>query len=218
MSKIMRFVQIGLTPAEYQGREHPNKQLWVRPRAICWDDPCVCGFAVKRKYVKLTPPYSCDRLAVNGAKPRMRISHARLTNMIRVLKTLLLWVLIALMPLQGFAAVLQHLCHGSHMSNADAAIATVDQKSSMMTDMASMPAEAHAHCIGHSGKFGKKSSDHHPAKHDSCSGCSGCSVGTVAPPIVFPVVLIPELLQVRLAFMSTPVSGHIPDRLERPPR
>jgi len=127
-----------------------------------------------------------------------------------VLKTFMLWLLLAALPLQGFAAAIQTSCgpmphHGS-------------------SEMA-MHAESHHHegdgAANHSTVAAAKSSGGSvDTKHKSsfCSACATCCVGAVAPPSVsvltpvysnsLPIVFSPPLL----------VTGFIPAGLERPPK
>jgi hypothetical protein len=140
----------------------------------------------------------------------------------RILKTLLLWLLIAALPLQGLAATIQSSCGPSHHA-------------SMMSDV---PASIHQHGDGMTHSHGgderpaqaladdasspvQASGDGaQPSKHatSSCSACAVCCVGAVAPPSVSlwtPVYSSSE------SVISSPdplITGFIPASLERPPK
>jgi hypothetical protein len=98
------------------------------------------------------------------------------------LKHLLLWLLIAVLPLQGFAAV---MLHGWTMP---------------APAMAAMPAMDHA-AMAVSG-------------HDACMDASPAAVLLGLPDFTLPL----DAPDVHQAWIITPVAGHIPDGLERPPK
>ena len=95
----------------------------------------------------------------------------------RIFKHLLVWLLVALLPLQAVAGSFGMTC------------APVQPQSSQDVQGHSMPADdAHAgHHGGHASQAasdGEQSSGHHDGKlsHSSCSTCSAFCVGAVAPP------------------------------------
>lgn len=142
----------------------------------------------------------------------------------RVLKTFLLWLLIAALPIQGMAAVVKASCGPQHH----------DMSSSMSTN-----GIAHLHDDGvlahhesHDANaaipdphpdlevhVAETSSDTgHTYKTSYCSACAACCVGAAAPPTR--VSLAPVLSTVEVA-VNPPVlsyTGFIPAGLERPPR
>jgi hypothetical protein len=110
----------------------------------------------------------------------------------RVLVRYLLWILIAALPLQGFAAAIRTCCGPAH-----AAAAVVDH-----ADHAD-----HAHMAGHA--HGKAS---------TCSNCASCCLGAAAlpsNPVLTPVFATASAVVLAPAPW---VTGYIPDGLERPPR
>jgi hypothetical protein len=139
----------------------------------------------------------------------------------RFLKTLLLWLLIAALPLQGLAAVIQSSCGPSHHALTRAnAVVTVHHHDGI----------AHSH-DGHDVAM-QTSADDASAnvqlsddnslsikhKASSCSACAACCVGAAAPPsasIWAPVYSSSEFVLIS----PTPlVAGFIPASLERPPK
>jgi hypothetical protein len=83
-----------------------------------------------------------------------------------------------------------------------------------------MTMASHAACMQatvedchHSGAHPGSGSDKH-----SCSGASACCVGAAVPPGFAPFKCPPDHAEVHIASVITPVAGHIPDGLERPPR
>jgi hypothetical protein len=130
--------------------------------------------------------------------------------MSRVFKTVMLWLLLAALPLQGFAAAVQTSC--SPMTHHDSS---------------EMVMQAHSH--GHEADdaessttfvSAKPSGGSVDAKHKSsfCSACATCCIGAVAPPSVS--VMTP-VYRSSLPVVSSPpalVAGFIPAGLERPPK
>lgn len=114
---------------------------------------------------------------------------------------MLLWLLIAVLPLQGLAAVMLH-----GWTAPAAAVQPMDH--------AAMAMSMHEACTDASAA-GEPS--HHVDKH-GCSASGACCVGAAVPP-GFPVLILPpDTVDVHLASLVTPFAGHIPDGLERPPR
>lgn len=136
----------------------------------------------------------------------------------RFLKTLLLWLLLAALPLQGVSAAIKMACgpmehHGSTeitmpvqphhhdgeamgMSDTDAPNASLELSSTVSPDKS----------------FGDKH------KHSTCSACATCCVGAVAPPSV---AVMTSAYSSALPSVVTPtplVTGFIPAGLERPPK
>jgi len=51
-----------------------------------------------------------------------------------------------------------------------------------------------------------------------CSTCANCCLGAYAPPPVVVLTLVQAAADVALQFPPSPFTGHIPARIERPPR
>ncbi|MEX5747647.1 hypothetical protein [Massilia sp. X63] len=51
-----------------------------------------------------------------------------------------------------------------------------------------------------------------------CSTCASCSIGAYAPPPVMAVTAVEEAVSTALQFSSSSFTGHVPARIERPPR
>ena len=127
----------------------------------------------------------------------------------RALKTFLLWLLVAALPMQGIAAAVQMSCGpAAHPIAAEA-----------------VHAQSHHHegddaADSMTGVAAKSASDPADSKHKSsvCSACAACCVGAVAPPSGLALTpayssSLPEV------FSPTPlVTGFIPAGPERPPK
>jgi len=109
----------------------------------------------------------------------------------RPLIRLLLWILIAALPLQGLAAVF---------------IPCV----AAQAQVATQPAAGAQHCA-------PAKSDQASGAHGKCSHCASC-VGACAPPAVPVLVLPASLSDVRVVAPEPAMTAYIPATLERPPR
>jgi hypothetical protein len=137
-----------------------------------------------------------DKLAADVTKT-VRAQYAMIPRMNRVLVRYLLWVLIAALPLQGFAAAIKTCCGSSH---ANAAY-SIDQQA------------VHDHAPGHS-----HMAAHAHGKCSTCSHCASCCLGAAALPST-PVFTPVFLTAPAVVLAPAPwVTGYIPDGLERPPR
>lgn len=143
--------------------------------------------------------------------------------MTRVFKTFLLWLLIAALPLQGMATVVQASCGPRHHAISSTGTGMADHHhasgetphahSDMVVQKADVGADSEAD-VG----SGVESSSKPFHKLSSCSACAACCFGAVAPPSSLSTT--PVLSSVEAAVLSPVVSftGFIPAGLERPPR
>lgn len=131
----------------------------------------------------------------------------------RTLKTLLLWLLMAVLPLNAVAAAMGMSCSTVHDRAAQAAsAAAVEHKASEHS--------AH-HAAGHESAAAQPDAapdagDH--AGHSTCSACSAFCVGAVAPPPA--VIPAPSTNGSEIVLISPApwVAGFVPDGHKRPPR
>jgi hypothetical protein len=142
--------------------------------------------------------------------------------MTRVLKTFLLWLLIAALPLQGAAAVIKAACGPRHHDISSAAMNVADHHHEE-------GATPHSHDTGTARSLptdvalaDQTTSDAVEAKkiHKSsyCSACASCCFGAVAPPSF---VSLTQAFHNSEAVVVPPAEsyiGFIPSSLERPPR
>lgn len=149
------------------------------------------------------------------------IESATLKTMTRLLKKYLLCLLIAVLPIQGFAAVVQRSCSSGHMVAASLVLETAEPgQSAHDMDAVSASEQAvseHDGCAEDTADSSKAPSGSHD-KHGSCSACASCCVGAAAPPVFRSFSLPSKIPEVRRTSGATPVVGFIPDSLERPPR
>lgn len=140
--------------------------------------------------------------------------------MTRTWKTYLLWLLIAAVPFQAFAAGLR-TCASRHQGMS-ISVASTAVKSPIFQELDDQPltqqSAQKAHCkeMGSSGVSTDDASK--SVKHGSCSACAACSVGAFAPPPVLTVKTPIKNAEVYVASGVNMVAGYIPDSLKRPPR
>lgn len=118
----------------------------------------------------------------------------------RALIRLLLWILIAALPLQGGAVAFMSC------GSAKAPTYSVEHQ------------RGEAAAEGHEEHCAQSGADHLSAPHVKCSHCASCCVGAAAPPAV-PSVLIPTTFSTFAGPAVEPaMTAYIPATLERPPR
>jgi hypothetical protein len=140
----------------------------------------------------------------------------------RFLKTLLIWILIAVVPLHALATTVGMPCAPGHQQAMQVAMS--DEATHAMSDD-----NGHHHDeAGHSGGVsaaamsadmasGDADQPAHSA-HSTCSACSAFCMGAAAPPSV--TVSIPPFSGSENVIVSAAprVAGFIPESLRRPPR
>lgn len=108
-------------------------------------------------------------------------------------RTLLVWLMLLAIPLQGFAAASSALCGAAAAPAASHVAASMDQGHCATPDQ---PA---------------------PDTPYKCSHCAFCCVGmTIAPAFAAPAAAHP-LASEPIAYAAMHVTAHIPGGLERPP-
>lgn len=128
----------------------------------------------------------------------------------RVLKTFLLWLLIAALPLQGMAAAIKLSCGPAHPAmSAQGGVAEHVSHAAVAHDDGALTVASAAHA--------EHSSTPHEHKGSLCGGAVCCS-GAAAPPMA-PVRLHSfNSAETHVVSAAILPAGFIPDSLERPPR
>lgn len=133
------------------------------------------------------------------------------------LKTLLLWLLLAALPLQGYAAVSMFMCHGGQTAPTP------------LTAPPHQHAAGKAHLPGTAAAQGSPdgrcpmhaSSGQAPCKTDAgnskCSSCASCCVGLAITVPVTALASVRPLGSEAIPYRVMHVTAHIPGGLERPP-
>lgn len=136
----------------------------------------------------------------------------------RFLKTLLLWLLLAALPLQGVSAAIKSAC-GPMEPYGSAEMTMSDQSHHHGGAATQMPHTNFAHASADT-NFAKSPDqsfgDKH--KHSICSACATCCMGALAPPSI---TVLTSAYTSSLPSIVTPtpfVTGFIPAGLERPPK
>ena len=130
---------------------------------------------------------------------------ATLQEMKRALKTLLLWLLISLFPLQGMAGAVSPSCSkaAAAMTSEHAALDQIDHHA------------APAHCPAHDAD---DSDDAAAAHHASCSACAACCICASAPPSNQPPAASHAMSESGFVALDMLGGDFIPAGLERPPK
>lgn len=148
----------------------------------------------------------------------------------RVLKTFLLLLLIAALPIQGYAAVLKASCGPVHHRAAQAAVGGNQHYTLNASDMHSLTTSDHIHAIDAAAVTAAMSDERVPpaiVTSDSaadtvtsaiCSGCAACCSGAVGPPTVFVSPSASNGAESVVLHPIESVVGVVPAGLERPPK
>jgi len=141
----------------------------------------------------------------------------------RFLKTFLLWLMIAALPIQGIAAVVKATCGPKHhaMSSMSAVSSehqhpdgSVHHHHHDASDRVSTVAVS----VALTDDASNDSNSNHVHKASTCSACAACCVGATAPP---PSINIPSVFRSAQTLVIPSVisfAGITPASLERPPR
>lgn len=139
---------------------------------------------------------------------------------LRFYKLLLLWLLMAALPLQGMAAAIGASCGPSGYADiASSAVMHHEAGMSMQhhDEQTSDMQMTDGHDMADAGNAPVNS---HPSKHknSSCSACAACCVGALAPPSIS--ISVPHFDTAEVTQISSIplVPGFVPGGLERPPK
>lgn len=136
-------------------------------------------------------------------------------DMIRFLKTLLLWLIIAALPVQGLAAAINASCGPTHHTDAQVRIMV---ESPHHEDSATHH-HGHAHEeISMDIQADSATDEDQQFKSSSCSACAACCVGAAAPPPVFIPATVPGGSQFVFISSAPLIISVTPAGLERPPK
>ncbi|XYJ08525.1 hypothetical protein ACSUZJ_14010 [Telluria sp. B2] len=136
----------------------------------------------------------------------------------RLLTTLLVWLLMAALPLHAAAASINMSC--APVPSPAPAVPVAGHAMHATHD--DSHGEADAHHGGHAADAASDNDDTHAKagklKHSSCSACSAFCAGAVAPPSFSLPLPAFEGSEAILVTRADSVAGFIPDGLRRPPR
>lgn len=138
------------------------------------------------------------------------------------LKAFILWFLIAVLPVQGFAAILRMSCSPrqqftvqshlpGHLLQANAP-AVHDHPAMMHVMAAPAGADTDSAVLPH------PTNQSHKHTSAFCSTCGDCCIGGLALPSQVNLVLPTVELLAKAPRLFTFLAGFIPDSLDRPPR
>lgn len=149
--------------------------------------------------------------------------------MLRILKTLLLWLLLAALPLQGIAAAAMMSCRA--VQHISIATAPVVMHSDSGTGMHAHHQHGHQHQHHHAldsiavmhddASSPHVTEQHSHGKHDastSCSACAACCLSIAALPFSLDWNFVHNTSEPVVITPSPLATGYIPDGIERPPR
>lgn len=134
------------------------------------------------------------------------------------LRLFLLRLLIVSLPMQGIAGVARFECGMRHQPLEDGSV-RVDHMALAGAAHDSAQEGSHAHDAAATQDASQSAetcdSDHQRA---GCGTCTGCCIGASAPPPVAVLTAVEEAVSSVRQFSLSSITGHIPARIERPPR
>lgn len=144
----------------------------------------------------------------------------------RFIKQLLLWFLIAALPIQGMAAVVKANCGSRHHAVSVSLTAESAMPAQHVQGVHDEKDSSHAHGVSNVAKSPiladdasltdpSQSGSHHASY---CSACAACCTGAVAPPVSFSAISIPDRVVESAVSPVVSYLGFIPPSLERPPK
>lgn len=139
----------------------------------------------------------------------------------RTLKTYLLWLLIAVMPFQAFAANVLRMCNSGHQGMTMVAATSMNHSNALASShdvVMDQQSSGEEECPEMVSSDDQSSDTSKSLEHGSCSACAACFVCAVAPPQLLTFKSSFNSAEVHVTSGSTLIAGFIPDSLERPPR
>ncbi len=141
-----------------------------------------------------------------------------ISNMKRALKTLLLWLLIVVLPSQGFAAAMLPSCCLMHHDSLAIAVIKNAQHHDCGVSQDHVGAIAYHLAPDSPGMADHWSGTPHKHQSSSCSACAACCVGATAPPSPVSLTAAYSSPESYVIFLAPWVAGFVPAGLKRPPR
>lgn len=139
-------------------------------------------------------------------------------HMDRTLKTLLLWFLMALVPLQAGAAAMGMSCGPAHQQTMAATIFASAEHHEHDSEMAHQHDGADTTAAVADSSSPEASEAAEGPGHSTCSACSDLCIGAVAPPTSINSLPAFNGAESVVIALSPSVVGFVPDGLKRPPR
>lgn len=147
-----------------------------------------------------------------------KVRNQRYTRRImsRALKRLLLWLLIAALPLQGLAAAMQTSCAGVQEGSAHEMMHWHHAATQTSADIED---HGHAHAThDHAPHHADDEADASQHQASSCSACASCCVGMTMPLTAGTLPATPTSSELVILAPDVPPAGFTPAGLERPPK
>lgn len=137
-------------------------------------------------------------------------------SMNRLLTTLLVWLLMATLPLHAVAASVSMSCAPVQQQNITPP--AVDHTDHMASSAAHDQYQYGEHVADAVSDHHSPDAEANKPSHSSCSACSAFCIGAVAPPSSSLPLPAFDGSEAVIIAAADPVTGFIPDGLHRPPR
>lgn len=144
----------------------------------------------------------------------------------RFVRQLLLWFLIAALPVQGMAAIIKANCGPRHHAVSVSASATTEMPHGHVSHFHEGQTASDFHHtieVNENDAVAEDSMASEPSQFAGhyatyCSACAACCTGAVAPPASLSAVPTPDIGEATAIPPVTSYLGFIPASLERPPK
>lgn len=136
------------------------------------------------------------------------------------LRSFFLCLLIVSLPMQSFAGVASVACGMAHQ-HLSAYVAEPDIALMVATPLSEAQGSVRSHIRLEASDASSPDDDcEHSGSHarSGCRTCASCCIGAYAPPPATVVTAVEEAVEALQQFPPSPFTGHIPARIERPPR
>jgi hypothetical protein len=144
----------------------------------------------------------------------------------RVFKHLLLWFLMAALPVQGMAAIIKANCGPRHHTSFSIGMAAPEK--AMVHELVHDAHLSDTHAQAASEWDETKSAEtensltnsDEPPNHSAsyCSACAACCAGSVAPPVAISSLPGADSVGGAVVYLPDSYLGYIPAGLDRPPK
>jgi len=143
---------------------------------------------------------------------------ATLIHMRATVRMLMLWILIASLPMRGIAGAMASSCPMSHGSLATGVVLSVEPYDEFQTMIPMAQTQARENVSVDNANQGMACEHESYQRHLPCRACLVCHLGASAPA---PMALVVPVMAHFASYKISPDSsypGWIPFRIERPPR
>jgi hypothetical protein len=133
-------------------------------------------------------------------------------------RIVMLWIVIASLPVQGIAAAIKLPCTMAHTGAASPGVEPMDDCDEPGMAMSAAQPGMQEQVIASTDRQATPCDKDSGQKHSSCRSCAGCHMGTFAPPSFAGAAPASAHFTYDYSSPASSFKGWIPARIDRPPR